>query len=235
MRIHDNIQQHSSEWHNIRKGKITGSVLKDLISPKTFKVSDSKTAESVLLKIIASKYIIQDSEDIQTFDMVRGIENEARARELYSKNTLTLVNEVGFIESDCGFYGMSPDGLIGNDGFIEIKCPRQAKHLNGKLTNGQSLLYDDGYILQIMMGFVLHDNLKYCDLISYNEDFVLEHRLFIFRIHRDEEQVQKVKEAITILIEKMNTIEKSLKLDFDLLIDRLLEKDAKIYEKLANL
>lgn len=208
MKIYDKMQQHSEEWYNIRKGKITGSVLTKLISPKTLKISDSKTAEAVLNKIIASKYIIRDSEaSMETYAMARGIECEPRARQLYSETTLSEVDEVGFIESDCKRYGMSPDGLVGNDGFIEIKTVNQNKHINAKITNGEFLLIDECYKLQILIGFVLNDNFKYCDFISYNEDFQKDMRLFIFRIHRDEEEVIKVKECLQLLIEKLDKME----------------------------
>jgi hypothetical protein len=105
---------------------------------------------------------------------------------------MQIVDEVAFIESDCGMYGMSPDGLVGDDGFIEIKCPNQTNFFKAKLTQGKSLLIDDCYKLQILIAFVLNDNFKWCDLVVYNEDFPKDIRMFIFRINRDEEEVNKI-------------------------------------------
>lgn len=213
MKIYKDIQQHSQEWIDIRKGKITGSVITKLVSPLTLKASDSKTSEAALLKIIASKYAIKDSDSFETYAMAKGTELEPRARDFYSLETMQIVDEVAFIESDCGMYGMSPDGLVGDDGFIEIKCPNQTNFFKAKLTQGKSLLIDDCYKLQILIAFVLNDNFKWCDLVVYNEDFPKEMRMSIFRINRDEEEVTKLKEAISILIEKMQLFEKTLELN----------------------
>jgi hypothetical protein len=214
MKIYEQMKQRSEEWHNIRKGKITGSILKDLISAKTFKISNSKTAEIALLKIIAGKYVSVDEERPGTPDKIRGIIGEPIARELYKKKYLPIdveLKEVGFIESDCKRYGMSPDGLLSDGGIIEIKCPIQANHLKAKYTNGKYLLEEDGYILQIMMAFILDENIKYCDFISYNEDFKkTDHKIFVFRIERNEEQVDLVKQVLFQALDKLDKIESEL-------------------------
>jgi len=213
MIVYDKIEQNTPEWFEIRRGKITGSVIKNLISPKELNISKSKTAKSALLKIVASKYTESGADDAFTTGyMIRGIEGEGRARALYQSNILDTVTEVGFIESDCQSYGMSPDGIVGDEGFIEIKCLNQDKHLSSIFDNAQSILIDEGFKLQILLGFVVNPKFKWCDLILYNEDFrEINHKILVYRIERNDKEVEIVKNNLNILSEMVKLLSEMVK------------------------
>lgn len=112
MKIHKQIIQRSEEWHNLRKGKLTASEAQTI-------AANGKELETYVYEIITEKY--SNNKDTYTSkDMQRGIELEEQARMTYEIEN-EKVEEVGFIELD-EFVGCSPDGLILEEGGLEIKC-----------------------------------------------------------------------------------------------------------------
>ncbi len=128
-----NFDQNSKEWEEIRRGKITASKFGNLITP-TLTIPKSITSKEAICEIIGNAICVDNSDDFQTFAMARGTECEPRARNLYQQTFLTEVRQVGFVESDCGYYGFSPDGLVGKNGMIEVKRLCQKKHIYCKVT-----------------------------------------------------------------------------------------------------
>ncbi len=133
--------------------------------------------------------------------MENGKMGEVEAKTIYQRRqdfrSKDIFREVGFIESECGKYGMSPDGLVGDSGFIEIKTPEKAGgFLEEVAENGETRLYKDGAICQIMMGFVVNPKLKWCDFILYNTFLRDNHNYYVRRIERNEEEVEQVKNII---------------------------------------
>ena len=117
MKIYDNLQQGTNEWLEVRSGKFTGSDFHTLIG-------NSETKKKILFKKsierLTKTTII---EEITSPDIERGKEEEKNARLLYEMETGQEVKQIGFAELD-EWVGCSPDGLINNDGIIEIKCPK---------------------------------------------------------------------------------------------------------------
>ena len=109
------------------------------------------------------------------------------------------VLEVGFIEHDSGFAGFSPDGLI-DGGMIEIKTQCQKEHFYCKIFGFDEWLKK--YKPQILFSMAICDDIKFCDCISYNEDFAeIENKIIIHRYERNEEEIEKVKIAINYWID----------------------------------
>jgi hypothetical protein len=186
--------QKSTEWENIRKGKITASVFTDLISPAKLTVSDSIMAKKTIAKIIANKVCRENTDDFQTFPMAKGTDCEPRARQLYQKIKCQKVREVGFIEHESGYAGFSPDGLV-DGGMIEIKTQCQKEHFYCKLFGFDEWLKK--YKPQILFSMAVCNDIQFCDCISYNEDFnETENKIIIYRYERNEEEVAKVREVI---------------------------------------
>jgi exodeoxyribonuclease (lambda-induced) len=219
MKIYRDIEQGTSEWFELRKGKITGSVLPKLISCKTFKAFSGETFETEIANIVGSNYI-QDDGDVgfKTQAMEEGHIGEVEARKIYEanlpfENTLT---EAAFLESDCGRYGFSPDGLVDNDGFIEIKTIfNTGKYVKAIQSNCQNLLYTDKYYMQVMMGFIVNPDFKYCDFICYNLRMPKPFNYYCVRITRDDEAVNKVKEVLeNELLQAIESLNKTFKNTF---------------------
>lgn len=207
MKIHF-FEQNSTEWENIRKGKITASTFKDLISSTTLKVSQSVASKKAIAKIVASGVCDRFGEAENTISklpwVMNGIDCEARARILYQKSQERIVREVGFIEHDSGLAGFSPDGLV-DGGMIEIKTQCQKEHFYCKLFGFDEWLKK--YKPQILFSMAINDDIQFCDCISYNEDFnTREDRLIIHRYERDEEEIEKVLFAIDYWITYLKKI-----------------------------
>jgi len=123
MKTFPEIKQGSPEWHALRSGKPTASEF-DKVVTSTGKTSTQRQA---YLYRLAGERILGTTE--QTFEsgwMTRGKTVEEEARDVYAFESQTTVEEVGFCLHDSGLYGCSPDGLVGEDGGLEIKCPSLA-------------------------------------------------------------------------------------------------------------
>lgn len=124
MIIHE-MQQGSPEWHQVRAKKITGSVAKELFvkgttDPSGLGVGAISTAKEIAFEIMNDG--LMPSNNFKNDSMRRGNEFEAIARRKYELIKFVKVRVVGFVESDCGTYGCSPDFLVDPDGGGEIKC-----------------------------------------------------------------------------------------------------------------
>lgn len=176
-----NFEQRTDEWYAIRKGKMTASNAETIIA-------NGKGLETYIYNLMAEYYSSAEKESYINADMQRGIDLEPEARLEFEFYTNLDVQEVGFIEYN-DFIGVSPDGLIGDDGLIEIKCPNDSIYFK--------LLLNDNikpeYIAQMQMQMYVTDR-QYCYFVSYNPNF--EKSLYIKKINRDEEMIDKLKKGL---------------------------------------
>lgn len=127
---HPDVIQGSDEWHDQRRGLVTASVVGKLITPKTVKPASNPESRGLTALLAAERITGWTDPTYINDDMLRGIEDEPRARDKYAEH-YSPVRETGFMTEDrWGFaIGYSPDGLVGDDGLIEIKSRRQKKQL----------------------------------------------------------------------------------------------------------
>lgn len=167
MKIHK-IDQRSDEWFELRKGKMTASNAQAISA-------NGKGLETYIIGLLAEKYS-NNREHYTNGDMDRGVELEEAARMTYELE-YEKVEEVGFIELD-EYCGCSPDGLIGEDGGVEIKCHSDINHfkflINRKI--------DPKYIAQIQMCLLITGR-KWWDYVAYNQNF--EKSLVVIRTFPD--------------------------------------------------
>jgi len=129
--IYDDIEQGSLAWDELRRGIVTASTVHQLITAKTLKVAENVESRALTTTLVAERITGWTDERYMSFDMARGHEIEPLARDLYSKH-YAPVTECAFMinETTLGTtIGYSPDGLVGNDGLIEIKSRRPKEHL----------------------------------------------------------------------------------------------------------
>jgi len=129
LRIYDELEQGSDEWLAARCGLVTASVVGKLVTP-TLKVADNDTSRGLTLTLAAER-ITGDVEYVHpSFDMQRGTDDEPFARAVYAQH-FAPVAEIGFMARNFGGFtiGYSPDGLVGDDGLIEIKSRKPKEHL----------------------------------------------------------------------------------------------------------
>jgi putative phage-type endonuclease len=160
--ILDDLEQGSPEWHDARRGIITASVVGRLITP-TLKVADNDVSRGLTATLAAERLTGVTEETPMNSDMWRGVELEPYARDAYSKHHAPAV-EVGFMVRDEGGLklGYSPDGLVGEEGLIEIKCPRAKGHLNTILADA----VPPYYMAQLQAGLLVSGR-DWIDFVSF--------------------------------------------------------------------
>ena len=124
------LEQGSDEWLDARCGLLTASTIGKLITPTTLKVADNETSRGLTMTLAAERITGHVDFVYPTADMQRGTDDEPFARDTYAAN-FAPVEQVGFMVRDFGAYriGYSPDGLVGEDGLIEVKSRRPKEHL----------------------------------------------------------------------------------------------------------
>ena len=185
------MEQRSEEWYEARKGRITASNFDQIITRLGKKSASIHGAIAVVMaQRLTGKYDLAEvdgKEPPRVYYMERGTSLEDQAREAYELETLTKVEEVGFIPY-LEHFGCSPDGLVGSDGMIEIKCQGAKEHMLA-LRNG----WNQKYKPQIQ-GSLYMTCRKWCDFVSYHPAFGLD--LIIDRVHRDDEYIFKIHEIM---------------------------------------
>jgi hypothetical protein len=159
---HFDIEQGTPEWHAIRRGVLTTTAIKTLITP-TGKLADNDKVRAHVYEIAAQRINNRTDETFQSFDMMRGQLEEVRARELYALHYYP-VKECGFVTNDrLGFLvGYSPDGLVGGDGIIEIKSAKSRIQVE-RIASG---VVPNEHIAQIQTGLWVTGR-EWCDFISF--------------------------------------------------------------------
>lgn len=164
---HNDLVQGSEEWHAARLGLLTASEMKLILTP-TLKVANNDKCRAHVWEIAAQRISGYVEPSYISDDMLRGIEDEITARDLYAK-TYAPVRECGFVTNDkWGFtLGYSPDGLIGADGLIECKSRRQKYQVQTIVENYRDGSVPDDFKLQVQTGLLVTER-KWIDLISYS-------------------------------------------------------------------
>lgn len=173
---HDDIVQGSEEWLDLRCGILTASEVKHILTPTLKIASNDKTRQHVW-EIAAQRITRYTEPQYISDDMLRGYDDEIRARDLYSK-LHAPVTETGIITfDDLGFtVGYSPDGLVGDDGLIECKS-RAQKYQVQTICGGE---VPPEYILQLQTGLLVTGR-KWIDFISYSGGLPM----FVQRVYPD--------------------------------------------------
>ena len=201
------MEQRSEEWFAARLGKVTASKVGDVIA-KT-KTGYSASRENYMAQLICERMTGQKQESYSNAAMEWGTATEPLARAAYEAFKDVLVDEIGII--DHPFLPMcaaSPDGLIKEDGMLEIKCPNTATHFDTLLTGKMP----SKYMPQVQWQMACANRL-WADFVSYDPRAPEGLQLFITRIERDdkyilelEAEVNKFLEELDARIEKLNKL-----------------------------
>jgi hypothetical protein len=161
--ILDGLEQGSEEWHAARRGVFTASVAGRLITPKTVQVASNADTRTITLQLVAERLTGNTDPTYASAEMDRGHYDEPVARDLYSEH-FAPARECGFmVRDDWGFkIGYSPDGLVGDDGLIEIKSRDQKTHLATILADK----IPDANVAQLQCGLLVSGR-DWIDYVSY--------------------------------------------------------------------
>jgi putative phage-type endonuclease len=182
--------QNSDEWFELRKGKFTASTFKDLFYAK----APTKGYYDTIYQVVFERLTGESPESFQNGYMKRGQELEPEARKWYEYETFNLVDNGGFCQPENlkDWVGASPDGLISNDGLLEIKCPAYSTMIEYMLKKELPSIY-----YYQVHGQMYCTDRKWCDFVAYHPKLTP----FITRIERNE---QVIKEIETKLIESIS-------------------------------
>ena len=180
MQEHNVIQQ-SDEWFELRKNHFLTASHAQAIG------TGGKGLETLVWDKLAERYSSEPKELYTNGDMERGNELEAEARSYYEAETFNQVKEVGFVTNkDISILaGASPDGLVGEDGLVEIKCPNDTKFFRLSVKMEVEPQYD--WQMQMQM---LITGRQWVDYVVFNPHF--ERPILIHRVKRDEEKLDKL-------------------------------------------
>lgn len=180
------MDQRSNEWYQARLGKATGSKFHDVCS--FTRSGESASRRNYRYQLIAERLTGVVQPTYTSSAMQWGIDNEPVARLAYEMKTGYTVQEAGFLVSEIlPDAGISPDGLIGQDGGVEIKCPEIATHIE-TLTKNR---IPEQYIEQID-GAMWVTGRKWWDFVSYDPRLPEDLQLVIIRRERNENAIQEL-------------------------------------------
>jgi hypothetical protein len=155
--------QGSAQWFDDRRGRPTASLFSKILTSKGLELS--KQSDSYARKLAGERVFNVIEEGFSNKWTDRGIELEDTARSLYELINGVQVDECGLCLSDDMRFGASPDGLVNDDGLIEIKCPNLETHIGYLLGN----VLPDGYRLQVQ-GELFVTGREWADFVSYYPD-----------------------------------------------------------------
>jgi putative phage-type endonuclease len=193
------IIQGTPEWHFQRLGKVTASRVADVIA-KT-KTGYSTSRENYMAQLICERLTGTPTESFTNAAMQWGTDTEPKARVAYESKTFTSVTEVAMISHpSIPNTGASPDGLIGDDGLIEIKCPNTATHIDTVLSDK----VPSKYITQMQWQMACTQR-KWCDFVSFDPRMPDGLQLFIQRVDFDVDYVKMLEAEITVFLAELET------------------------------
>jgi putative phage-type endonuclease len=202
------VVQGSPEWFAARIGKVTASRVADVIA-KT-KTGYGASRANYMAELLCERLTGQAAERFTNAAMQHGTETEPEARTAYEFRFNVDVVQVGFIKHfTIGDTGASPDGLVGNDGMIEIKAPNSATHIETLLTGD----IPAKYITQMMWQMACTRRL-WCDFVSYDPRLPEEMRMFVKRVDADPAMIESLESEVLAFLTELRAKEHALRLKY---------------------
>lgn len=182
------VVQGSQEWLRERLGFCTGSRVSDALAKK-----GTATRENYLWQLVAERLTGQIQESFSpNAAMIRGTEQEPIARAAYEAHSGVFVDQVGFVKHPTlEWFGASPDGLVGDDGLVEIKNPNSATHLAYRKAGQPPAKYR-----YQMMAQIACTGRKWCDFVSFDSRLPESKQLFIVRFEPDQKDMDAMLEQV---------------------------------------
>jgi putative phage-type endonuclease len=197
------VEQGSPEWFAQRCGKATASRISDIVAKTKSGYSTSRA--NYMAQLVVERMTNQVAESYTNAAMEWGIENEGFARANYESKMNLLVTETGAIDHPTILKSAaSPDGLVGDDGCLEIKCPHTATHIDTLLGDEVAKKYYDQ--MQWQMACAERD---WCDFVSFDPRMPEGLQLFIKRVPRSNLYIAELEgEVIQFLAEVDDKVNK---------------------------
>lgn len=190
------MKQGSPEWLLARCGLATASRFADVLA--TIKNGEAASRRNYRAQIIAERLTGVPADSFQSAEMRWGTEQEPYARIAYEA-TGQIVEQVAFIRHPELAAGASPDGLVGHDGQVEIKCPNTATHID-TLLKGMSA----DHIPQLQGGLWMSGR-RWIDFVSYDPRMPARMQLYVQRVRRDDIYIKKLEAEVRAFLIEIDT------------------------------
>lgn len=201
--------QGTPEWFAARCGKLTASRIANAMART--KTGWGASRANIMAELIVERLTGAPVEGYTNKEMQWGIDTEPQARDAYEFYADVDVVQTGFvIHPDIPDSGASPDGLVGDLGLIEIKCPNTATHIDTLL--GEPI--PDKYIKQMQWQLAC-TNRQWCDFVSFDPRMPGSMRIFVKRVPRDDAMIATLTKEANLFLAELNTKLWSLKSQFD--------------------
>lgn len=204
-------EQGTAEWLSERAGKVTASKIASVMA----KLRDGKPGadrKNYMAQLITERLTGLPADTFTNAAMQWGTETEPQARAMYELVTGFPVVETGFVpHPTLGQTGASPDGLVGEDGLVEIKCPNTATHIDTLRGAG----IDRKYLLQMHWQMICCER-EWCDFVSFDPRLPEAMQLHIQRVERDAELVEEITAEVTQFLNELNEAEADLRARYEL-------------------
>lgn len=192
------LEQGTPEWLAERCGKVTASRIADVMMKPT-----TAGYQNYRAQLVCERLTGRPTETFTSAAMQHGTDTEPQARAMYELTHGVDVEQVGFVpHPTLEMTGASPDGLVGSDGLVEIKCPQLAEHIR-TLTGGE---IKRQYMLQMQWQMVCTGR-DWCDFVSFSNDFPDHLSLHVQRVDADAETQAEITAAVTgFLVQVSNLV-----------------------------
>ncbi len=196
-------EQGSKEWFAQRCGKVTASRVSDVTA--RIKTGYGASRANYMAQLVAERLTGEVAESFSNAAMQWGTDTEPHARAAYEFRTDATVTPIGFADHPTvPMSGASPDGLVGDDGLLEIKCPNTATHIETLLAN----TVPPKHMLQIQWQLACTGR-AWCDFVSFDPRMPEAMRFFMCRVSRDNTLIgTRENEIRTFLAELESTVDR---------------------------
>ena len=199
------MEQRSNEWYLARLGKVTGSRIHDVMA-KGKGNAPSVTRHEYMCQLVCERLTGEPMPNYVNAAMQWGVDNELEAKLSYEFSRGVQVKELAFANHfTIKKAGASPDGLIGDDGLIEIKCPNTATHI--ATLKGKSI--DPKYIKQMQWQMACTSRL-WCDFTSFDPRLPFHLQMHVIRVERDNEMIGELEDKVQKFLQELDELEQEL-------------------------
>jgi len=193
--------QGTEEWFAQRIGKVTASRINDVMA--TLKSGgEAATRKNYRAQLIAERLTGTKADSFTNAAMQWGTDNEPIARAMYEIKTGSDVEQVGFVDHpSIAMTGASPDGRVGNNGMLEIKCPNTATHIEYLLAGVAPTEYHNQMLWQMEC-----DGRDWCDFVSFDPRMPEAMQLFIVRFNKDEDKLSIIRAEVCKFLGEVDNV-----------------------------
>jgi putative phage-type endonuclease len=203
------MEQRSQEWFVARLGKVTASRVSDVMAKTKSGYSTSRA--NYMAELICERLTGQQAERFTNAAMQWGVDNEHAARDLYCFMQDAVVDSAGFdAHHSIADFGASPDGYVGTDGLLEIKCPNTATHIETLLNES----IDGKYLTQMQVQMACTGR-KWCDFASFDPRLPVDMQLYIKRVERDDARIVEIETEVAAFLRELRDKVARIKAKYD--------------------